>query len=295
MTELTIFTPTYNRENNLLELYNSLEQQTNNNFIWLIVDDGSTDNTKQFVERISKTSSFKIKYFYQQNSGKYMAHNKGVNLCDTDYFVCIDSDETLENNSVELIYDYINKIKYNYNYNQLLGIIFIKNNNKNILDYKKYTSNPIDIMDTYYLYGIRETVIVIKTDILKKNLMPKIEKEKFASEEIMYIHLSNYGKFYFTNKYICNYEYLNDGLTKNIYSVWNNNFNSSIILFNSRYEYLKKYNIKVKLINRFKNLMNLNAICIKNRKNILLYTPSKFWSLLLFIPSLIWRYLKYDN
>ncbi|MBQ6816818.1 MAG: glycosyltransferase family 2 protein, partial [Bacilli bacterium] len=75
---LTIFTPTYNRKQTLPKLYDSLTKQTNNNFTWLIVDDGSSDGTEELIRAWQTESKIKIEYIYQTNAGKMQAHNNGV-------------------------------------------------------------------------------------------------------------------------------------------------------------------------------------------------------------------------
>lgn len=77
-TLLTIFTPTYNRINELERLYSSLISQTDFRFEWLIVDDGSTDDTENMVVSWLDTSPFPIRYIKQPNSGKHVAHNHGA-------------------------------------------------------------------------------------------------------------------------------------------------------------------------------------------------------------------------
>ena len=74
--EMTIFTPTYNRRKEIINLYNSLQMQTCKKFEWLVVDDGSTDNTKELFEKwIQEDNDFVIRYFYQNNGGKHRAIN----------------------------------------------------------------------------------------------------------------------------------------------------------------------------------------------------------------------------
>ena len=81
MEYITIFTPTYNREKLLPRLYNSLVEQENNNFIWLVVDDGSNDNTKELITSFIKENKIKIEYIYQSNAGKNQAYNTGILNC----------------------------------------------------------------------------------------------------------------------------------------------------------------------------------------------------------------------
>ena len=101
MEQVTIFTATFNREKLLSRLYNSLCSQTNKNFIWLIVDDGSIDSTETLVQTWISENKISIRYFKQNNFGKPMAHNKGVELTKTELFLCVDSDDYLTQNTVE--------------------------------------------------------------------------------------------------------------------------------------------------------------------------------------------------
>ena len=83
---LTIFTPTYNRAYILPKLYESLIKQTNKNFIWLIVDDGSDDNTEDIIKKWKEENYIDIEYIKQHNQGKHIAHNTGVDNCKTELF-----------------------------------------------------------------------------------------------------------------------------------------------------------------------------------------------------------------
>ena len=91
---LTVFTPTYNRAYILGELYESLLRQTDKRFMWLIVDDGSGDNTKELINGWKNDNKIAISYFYQKNGGKSLAHNLGVEKCSTELFTCVDCRET---------------------------------------------------------------------------------------------------------------------------------------------------------------------------------------------------------
>ena len=95
MKRLTIFTPTYNRAYILPQLYDSLCEQTCQDFEWLIVDDGSTDNTWELIEKWMHEERVEIRYFFQENSGKMMAHNKAVQDSKSELFMWVDSDDYL--------------------------------------------------------------------------------------------------------------------------------------------------------------------------------------------------------
>ncbi len=103
MKLLTVFTPTYNRGYCLRNLYESLKRQTSNNFLWLVIDDGSNDNTKELCLEFQKENRVEMVYYYQQNGGKHVAHNKAVEICQTELFLCVDSDDILSDQAVETI------------------------------------------------------------------------------------------------------------------------------------------------------------------------------------------------
>ncbi len=97
----TVFTPTYNRAHTLHRVYNSLRNQTYTNFEWLIIDDGSTDNTFELVERWQNENIFLIRYYHQENQGKHIAWNKAVDSAAGEYFLCADSDDGFIPESLE--------------------------------------------------------------------------------------------------------------------------------------------------------------------------------------------------
>ena len=101
--KITVFTPTYNRAYILKNLYESLMRQTVQKFEWLIVDDGSTDETADLVATWQKENKISIRYLKQRNGGKQRAHNKGVEECKTELFVCVDSDDYIAECSIESI------------------------------------------------------------------------------------------------------------------------------------------------------------------------------------------------
>ena len=153
----------------------------------------------------------------------------------------------------------------------IIGIFFPKKNVKG--EYYKIELNNIllDIPDLKFIYNKNiETAIVFKTDVIKKVLFPEYKNCKFMSEEIIYNKLSLYGKLLFINdNEIYYYEYLENGLTNNIYSLWCKNFDSTITLLKSRYDFLNKYNIKIRIFNKIKTIISINVICIINEKKLL--------------------------
>lgn len=97
---VTILTPSYNRAHTLNRLYESLEKQSKKDFEWLIVDDGSTDGTRDLVDKIKKDATITIKYIYKNNGGKHTAINEGVKIIETPLTFIVDSDDYLTEDAI---------------------------------------------------------------------------------------------------------------------------------------------------------------------------------------------------
>ena len=106
MKTLTVFTPTFNRAYTLHKCYESLKRQSSKDFVWLIVDDGSSDNTKEIVDKWISENEIEIRYHYQKNKGMHGAHNTAYELIDTEINTCIDSDDYMTDDAVEKIVNF---------------------------------------------------------------------------------------------------------------------------------------------------------------------------------------------
>jgi glycosyltransferase involved in cell wall biosynthesis len=213
---ITIFTPTYNRSDLLKRLFESLKQQTFKNFEWLIVDDGSTDNTKEIVSYFQNDSFFPIVFRTQQNSGKHIAINRGLDIAKGELFFIVDSDDWLNIDALERIYSHYIQIKGNKLFAGVCGLKVYPNGQKTggeqefgILD-----CNSLDFRFKYRIKGDMAEVFI--TDILKKYYFPEIEAEKFCPEALVWNRIAQHYKLrYFYEKiYYC--EYRPDGLSANI-------------------------------------------------------------------------------
>ena len=218
---ITIFTPTYNRAYTLKKLYISLCNQTNKNFEWLIIDDGSTDNTKELIQNFISDKKILIRYFYQENSGKSMAHNKGVELANQELFTCVDSDDYITNDAVEIILDRWKKIR-----GKQIGIMAkrMTPSKKNITVTQIKDGDTFVLRKAYQnksLFG--DTFLIFSTNIIKNFSFPKFIGEKFVPEDYLYDQIGNIGEMSFLDKslYIC--EYLKDGYTQNMNKLIANN------------------------------------------------------------------------
>ncbi len=100
---VTILTPTYNRAHTLPRVFESLQKQTYKDFEWLVIDDGSTDHTKELVEEFQKNSEFKIRYYHHENQHKFLTFFRGIDLAEGQYFCPLDSDDALISDSIEIL------------------------------------------------------------------------------------------------------------------------------------------------------------------------------------------------
>lgn len=99
---ITVLTPTYNRGGSIQKLYTSLDNQSIKDFEWLIVDDGSLDDTAQVVRKVQKSADFRIRYIYKENGGKHTALNEGIKNIESDLTFIVDSDDWLK----QIYYDF---------------------------------------------------------------------------------------------------------------------------------------------------------------------------------------------
>lgn len=242
---VTVFTPTFNRAYILKNLYKSLLGQTVNNFEWLIIDDGSTDNTECIINEWEKEDNrFKIRYYKIMNGGKQRAINKGVQLAKGDLFFIVDSDDYLENNSVYTILSWFEKVNNN-NIRNLAGIAGLKAHTDRTIIGRTFKG---DFMDCYSSeikkFGIiGDKAEVYFTHILKKFRIPEFDGEKFVPEEIYHYRIANAGyklRYINTIIYIC--EYLEDGYTKHINQLLFENFKG----YTLRCKELLTYNVGIK-------------------------------------------------
>ncbi|PZU81452.1 MAG: glycosyl transferase family 2 [Chryseobacterium sp.] len=102
---ISILTPSYNRAHTLPRVFESLKNQTFKNFEWIVIDDGSTDNTKDVVEAFQKESEFEIRYYHQENQHKFLTFFRGIDLSKGKYFSPLDSDDALPRDSMEILFN----------------------------------------------------------------------------------------------------------------------------------------------------------------------------------------------
>ncbi len=216
MPTLTIFTPTYNRAYCLHLGYEALCRQTCKDFLWLIIDDGSTDNTRQLVEGWIKEAKVDIIYHYQENQGMHGAHNTAYNLINTELNTCIDSDDYMPDDAVEKIVSFW---KDNGS-NQYAGIIGldVTFDDKVIGTKLPDDRKSIKINDFYSKGGKGDKKLVYRTEVIKQYpKYPVFEGEKYLSLGYVYQLIDQDYELLILNEPICKVEYRADGSSMNMF------------------------------------------------------------------------------
>ncbi|WP_416433964.1 glycosyltransferase family 2 protein [Priestia megaterium] len=215
MKKLTVFTPTYNRAYCIHQCYESLKRQTCKDFIWLIIDDGSTDNTKGIVKGWIDENIIQIKYHWQDNQGMHGAHNTAYELIDTELNVCIDSDDYMPDDAVEKIIDNWKK----YGSNEVSGIIALDANHKNEIIGTRLPQHIkcSTLFDLYNKYGVTgDKKLVYRTELTKQYPYPLFENERYVGLAYKYHMIDKQYEMILMNEIICCVEYLEDGSSRNM-------------------------------------------------------------------------------
>ena len=215
---ITIFTPTYNRAHLLPRLYDSLCKQTYMDFEWVIVDDGSTDNTATLIESLKSKNerSFPIRYYYQENGGKHRAINRGVKEAQGELFFIADSDDWLPDNALEKISVVFDDIRDDISYAGVCGLDGTANGTV------VGSGLPKDFIDETYISVRYKHKIkgdmkeVFRTSVFKDFPFPEIENEKFCPEALVWNRIGKNFKLRYFNEVIYLIEYQNDGITASI-------------------------------------------------------------------------------
>lgn len=213
LMKITVFTPTYNRAYIIENLYRSLQRQSFRDFEWVIVDDGSSDNTEELVNGWKNENDFSIIYFKQPNGGKCRAINTGLDLSKGELFFTVDSDDYLTDDALEKVAKWESQLGDKTEFCGFAGNLGISER-----------ETPNTIFEGEYFEGTAldrygkidgERAIVFYTEIHKKYKYPVFQNEKFMTEAVVYNRMAHDGyKMRFYNDIIWIYEYKEDGLTK---------------------------------------------------------------------------------
>ena len=216
MTEpikLTIFTPAYNRAHTLPRTYESLLAQECKAFIWLIVDDGSSDNTAELIRSWQeKDNGFEIRYIYQENGGMHTAHNTAYDHIDTELNTCIDSDDKLAPGAVEKILHKWEQVK-DLGY---AGIIALDSDLDGRIIGKGFPEGLAEttVIGYYASGGSGDKKLIYCTEIINQYpAYPVFQGEKYVALSYKYRLIDQKFKMAVLDEVVCNVEYQPDGST----------------------------------------------------------------------------------
>ena len=289
--KISVLTPTFNRANLLEKLYQSLIKNSKSKvkIEWLIMDDGSTDNTRNIVGGFKEENKIDIKYYYQENQGKMVAINKLIGQATGELIVDCDSDDYFTDDAFEIIKQEYEKNKEEKN---IYGLCFLKydTDGKNIG--KNFKNSKTTMFDLYFKEGEDgEKAVVFFADIRKQYSHEIEAEEKFVTEARMLHKMDEKYKMICINKPIMICEYQRDGYTKNIKRVFKENpyghyayFKEILeqhdmqgVSFKKRLYVIKHYILFGYLIKHYE---------IKNIKSF----QNRMWYIILFIPGMITSY-----
>lgn len=235
---LTIFTPTYNRAATLPRLYESLLAQKETDFEWLIVDDGSTDDTRQLVAGFTGEGKFPVRYEHKENGGKHTAYNLGLQLARGDYFFCVDSDDLLAAGSVKGILDEVKNLSENQ------GIVAYKQD----LSGKRLSGEfPEQLQGCLFhelpiKHGCNgEFSLVFPTELARKFPFPVFEGERFVTESVIYDRISLVCPMLPLRVVLTVCEYQEDGYSSDANAVMARNPSGYCLYFMQRIDLLPSF------------------------------------------------------
>ena len=216
--KLTVFTPAYNRGYILDRLYASLKSQTVHEFEWLVIDDGSTDNTQELFQKWTEENHpFSIRYYKVPNGGKHRAINRGVELAQGALFFIVDSDDYITEDAVETILKWERELPQNPPY-PFAGVAGARGYTKEKMIGRGHGKDYVDCSaQERAFYGIiGDKAEVFYTDILKQFPFPSFEGENFLTESVVWFAIGSKGyKLRWYDRIIYIGAYLEDGLTAN--------------------------------------------------------------------------------
>ena len=213
---VTVLTPTFNRERVLRSLWDSLQKQTVKDFEWLVVDDGSTDGTKNLITQLQEKSDFPIRYIYKSNGGKHTALNVGIQTICSELIFIVDSDDCVTDDAVESILKIHKKYR---SQNSICGYAFLRAFPDGKVNGKKFDVDEkigsyIDVRVNGDDTGA-DKAEVFKTHCLKEFPFPEYPNEKFLGEDLVWLRMARKYEMVHINKAIYVGNYLEDGLTNN--------------------------------------------------------------------------------
>jgi glycosyltransferase involved in cell wall biosynthesis len=274
MKTITVFTPTYNRAHLLPQLYKSLCEQTYKVFEWLIIDDGSKDQTDKIIEEWIKEGKVIIKYIYQENQGMIAAHNTAHHNMTSDLCVCIDSDDYMPNKGIENImnlwFKYANEECAGiigldaYENGEIVGDLFPENN----------WSCKFSELESNKIFGDKK--FVHNRKIFNQYLpYPKFDNEIFPVTSYLYFFIEQKYRYIGFNEVFCTIEYQEDGLSNNLIKQYKESPLSFAHYRKARIKFAVNNKIKIK-----NTIHYIASMLLAKRYKIISESPAKLTTLI---------------
>ena len=286
--KISVLTPTFNRANLLDRLYKSLVK--NKKYIqdieWLIMDDGSKDNTKSVVEKFKEDNKIEIKYYYQENQGKMIAINKLVGQATGDFIIDCDSDDYFTEDAFKIVKE---AFEENKEEKDIYALCFLKYDQKGKNMGNNFKKQKTTMFDLYFKEGETGEKVLVFFSNIRKQYKHQLEKnERFVTEARMYHKMDEKYQMICVNKPIMICEYQEEGYTKNISKQFKENPNGyykyfqEILQKDMKGVSLKKrlYAIKHYILFSYLTKSKNNLKKIGDLKNKILY-------LILYIPGIL--------
>lgn len=268
---LTVFTPSYNRGHLLGRLYASLQHQSATCFEWIIIDDGSTDNTENIVQQWQKEHiQFPIRYIKKANGGKARAINDGIKLAQGKYFFIVDSDDYLTNDALESLIKWFSELPEQTNFIGVSGLRKINNHNSSI------PNKSFNYIDTSNInrakYGLEADMAeAFFTEKLRQYSFPVWPNEKFIPESVVWDQMALDGyilRWY--NKVIYYCEYLEGGLTQSSWKLLKNNPMGYAQMFLKKLAYIDNSKLRINYMLQF-----ISCCCLAHEYRYILKCQDK--------------------
>ena len=226
MPTLTVFTLTYNRAYCLHKCYESLLRQSCTDFEWLVVDDGSTDDTKTLVADWIAEGKISIRYIYKQNGGMHTGYNTAYDNIFTELAVCIDSDDYMTDDAVEKIVTFWQENKEE----KYAGMVFLDiTEDGNVIGTKMPEVKSATVYDLYNRLGVKgDKKQVYRPELIRPFRSPEFAGEKLFPTCYKYFLVDLTHEMLICNEPVCVVEYMPDGYTKNIIKLYKKNLNNYI-------------------------------------------------------------------
>lgn len=246
---ITILTPAYNRASLLPRLFDSLLRQTFKDFEWIVVDDGSTDNTHEVLASIKERcgDAFPMTCLYKENGGKHMAINMGVTRAQGELFFIVDSDDMLPPNALAIVAEEWRPISGDSNFGGVAGLDIAMDTREVIgsgLPQEHIDCNAIDIRYRHHVTGDMKEVF--RTEVLREFPFPEFAGERFCPEQLVWFRMARRYRLRYINKPIYIADYQPDGITAGITRARMRNPSASMLTYAELTECPVPFLVKVK-------------------------------------------------